>query len=612
MITRYDYLNIAFYFAFIVGIGIYFARRNKDTSDYFRGGGVLPWWVTGVSAWMAAFTAWTFTGAAGKMYSTGPYVLGLYYANIIPIVLIYFFTCRRFRRLRVVTPLEGIRLRFGQTTQQFYTWIRLPIMPIFGALGLNAVAVFMAAVFRLDVTTVIIGLGVVVTLVSMLGGALGVAAGDFVQMFLVVTVTVVISLFTLARPEVGGVSGLIEQFPARMDHSQLARPEFFVLWVFALMLTNGISQNSLADDKAAKYMMARNDTHARRMVLIPLIGAIVGPLLWMVPPMAAAIVHPNLAAEFPHLAVPNEAAFLVMAADVLPQGMMGLLVCAIFAATLTTMDASLNQGAGVFVRNFYLAIINPNCPERKLLWLSKATTGAFGVLIVLLALLIDHLRKVSGGGAGLFDLVNQVGVSLLLPLAVPACLGMFYRRTPPWSAWTTVLLGLFLSIAVSVPTAVREWLGRLFGTELKPLLSPENFAWVPGFGGPFVAEERTVFTLIATVLVVLGACTAWFFFTTIFYARSSVAYRASVDEFFARTAEPLPDVAIEENEAFPHMVGRLCLLYGGFLVLLMLIPNTLTGRLCYLGCGGVMLLVGGVLVRRYRVKQPANSGAEKF
>jgi Na+/proline symporter len=71
MITVFDSLNIGFYFAFIVGVGLYFARKSKDTSDYFRGGGVLPWWITGTSAWMAGFSAWTFTGAAAKIYETG-------------------------------------------------------------------------------------------------------------------------------------------------------------------------------------------------------------------------------------------------------------------------------------------------------------------------------------------------------------------------------------------------------------------------------------------------------------------------------------------------------------------------------------------------------------
>ena len=111
MITQYDYISIGFYFLFVVVVGIVFTRRNKNTSDYFRGGGIMPWWMAGVSAWMASFSAWTFTGAAGKIYSQGFYVLLLYYSSIAALLVLLFFTCYRFRRMRVVTPVEAIRLR---------------------------------------------------------------------------------------------------------------------------------------------------------------------------------------------------------------------------------------------------------------------------------------------------------------------------------------------------------------------------------------------------------------------------------------------------------------------------------------------------------------------
>ena len=111
MITRYDTLNIVFYFVFIAGVGIYFSRKSKDTSDYFRAGGSLPWWVTGASSWMAGFSAWSFTGAAGKMFNTGPYTILLFYAILVPLLILLFFTSYRFPRLQVVTPFAaGVRV----------------------------------------------------------------------------------------------------------------------------------------------------------------------------------------------------------------------------------------------------------------------------------------------------------------------------------------------------------------------------------------------------------------------------------------------------------------------------------------------------------------------
>nr|MCU0796796.1 hypothetical protein [Akkermansiaceae bacterium] len=205
MITVYDTINIVFYFLFIGGVGIYFAKKSKDTSDYFRAGGMLPWWVTGASSWMAGFSAWSFTGAAGKMFHTGAYTILLFYSVLVPMLVLLFFTCYRFRRMQVVTPFEAVRLRFGQGSQVFFTWARLPFMLIFGGVTLNATAVFMSAVLDLETTSVIVGLGVAVTVLALLGGSFGVAASDFVQMFLVVAVTVLVAVLALSQPDIGGV-----------------------------------------------------------------------------------------------------------------------------------------------------------------------------------------------------------------------------------------------------------------------------------------------------------------------------------------------------------------------------------------------------------------------
>jgi Na+/proline symporter len=577
VITFYDYLNIAFYFVFVAGVGFYFARRSKDTSDYFRGGGVLPWWVTGAGAWMSAFSAWTFTGAAGKIYQTGPYVLVLYYGNIAALFALLFFTCYRFRRLRVVTPFEAVRLRFGPGMQQFYTWLRLPVSVIFTCMMLNAVGVFMSAVFAVNLTLTLVALGTLVTLVSLFGGSFAVAASDFVQMLLVVTVTLAVAVLALAEPSIGGVRGLLAKAPPlHLEWGQIARPGFIAFWFVAMTVNNLLVQNSLSDERATKYMMARSDRHARLMLIIPVVGSIVTPLLWIIPPMVAAVRHPDIATLFPQLRHPEEAAFLLTAHDVLPQGMLGLLVCGIFAATLTHSDAILNQGAGMLIRNFYLPVINPHCPEKKLLVLSKVATAGFGVAVIALAVLVGKYRSL-----GLFDLLNQLGIALLLPLAIPACLGMFFKRTPWWSAWTTVVIGFAVSYVVTF------------------VFKPAMFPWLPETLKP---EEATVFANIATVALGATIPVAWFFLTSLFYERSTPEYKASVEEFFRRLATPLPDVRDDtpENAAFPRALGRCCMLFGGFVSLFVLVPNSPGGRLCFMACGGGMLFVGALLVYLHR------------
>jgi len=581
MLDLYDYLNIAFYFLFVIGVGVVFSRRNRNTSDYFRSGGVLPWWMTGASAWMASFSAWTFTGAAGKMYTSGPYVLGLYYSALVPLLLLMLAVSHRFRRMRVVTPLEAVRLRYGASAQQFFAWMRLPLMLLLGGVALNALGVFMATLFNVPLPVVIVVSGLAMTLLSLLGGAFGVAAGDFVQLLLVVIVSGAVAACALALPDIGGWSGLWRQAPpAHHDLSSLARTELIVAWILALAVTKLFESASM--DASAKFLMARNERHARLSVVIPLIGTLLGPLLWLVPPTVAAIRHPDLATLFPALKFPAEAAFLVTAREVLPSGMLGLLVCGIFAATLTTLYASVNQLAGIFVRNYYLPVLRPDADEQRLLAVSKVVSGVLGCLVIALGLLVNGLCRLN-----LFDLLNQLAASLAVPLAVPLTFGLFFKRTPSWSSWSTVLVGLGCSLAVRL------------------LFLPEMLDGRFGLRGPFLPEEVTQLNLIATVTVVTAASTAWFFFTSLFYRRSTPAYQAAVEAFFDRLRTPLGETRPGERPEDPGValpVGRLCLIYGVFIALFAGIPNPASGRFCFLACGAVMGGVGGLLTLRRRTR----------
>ena len=574
MIGVYDSLNIVFYVLFIVGVGAAFSRRSRNTSDFFRSGGSLPWWITGTSAWMVSFSAWTFTGAAGKMYESGPYVLGLYYSALVPQLALLAVTAARFRRMRVVTPIEAVRLRYGAGVQQFFAWMRLPFLLLFVGVSLNALGTFVAAVFGVPLPLVIVGLGVALTLLAAAGGAFGLAASDFVQMLLVVTVTLTVAVLALNLPEIGGWGGMWRRAPlAHRDWGGLARPGLIAAWVASLAVTKLFESNSM--DAAGKYLMARNERHARLAVVIPVVGILVAPWVWLVPPTVAAIRHPEIGALFPALKFPHEAAFVLTACEVLPQGMMGLLICGMFAASLPTLNADLNQAAGIFVRNFYLPVLRPGADERRLLTIGKLATAVFGGAGMGIGLLVARYSQ-----SNLFDLVNQLAVSLVIPLTLPLAFGLYFRRTPAWSAWSTVLVGLACSLAVRAgfrPELLDGWLG---------------------LRGPFLPEEATQLRLIATVAGVAAVSTAWYFLTSLTYGRTSKAYREAVDAFFERLHTPMNEREEPEREERGDVIGStgtLCLLYGGFVAACCVIPNPVRGRLCFLACGSVLVAVGLLL-----------------
>ncbi|MGC3990349.1 MAG: hypothetical protein QM796_11845 [Chthoniobacteraceae bacterium] len=657
MITGYDYFIIAVYLLFVLAIGLAFRRMSKNTSDYFRAGGAMPWWITGTSAWIASFTAWTFTGAAGKVYETGTLVLVVFYAASLAMVMVMAFTCLRFRRMRVVTWMEAVRLRYGPFTEQFYTWIKLPLLVFVSGVSLNAIGVFMASVFHVEMNHVLIVLGIVVTIVAFAGGAWAVLASDFVQMFLVMTITISTAVLVLVRPDIGGFTGLLAKVPSYHFHwTELARTPLIAMWVVVMIWFKFSDMNNM--ENSTMYLMAGSDRDARRMVLIPMIGSLLGPVIWFIPSMAATILHPDsdphqsLKALFPQLSNPHEAAFVSVALQVMPQGLLGLLLCGMLGATVTSMDAGLNKSVGIFVRSFYLPVGNAfdrwgiklstiskwqlfgkilrrislcmmessrseervrnafhrwgttlsstsfwrffgellqrisawmfeiSHLEKRLLLVGKITTLAFGVIIVSLALLVNKYRTI-----GLFDLSNQIASYFLMPLALPLIFGLFYKRTPLWSAWTTAVVG-----------GIASW---AFGNWIKPTVYQHFMGWQQPLNG----DEVIYLRLCSTTLGAVGVGSLWYFATSLFYRSSPAAHKAHVEEFFTRLRTPVENTATEAvQESLYRLLGVLCLVYGAFVLLLTLIPNSIIGRLCFVFCGGSIFIAGLILYlisRRY-------------
>ena len=588
-ITGFDYGVIAFYMAFMLSVGLAFRRLSKNTSDYFRCGGAMPWWITGTSAWVATFSAWAFVGAASEVYRSGLTVLLLFYASIPALIGVALFTCVRFRRLRVVTWMEAVRERFGPGSEQFYTWIKVPIELIKAGIYLMTISVFMAAVLQMKINAVIAVLGVTITIVAFAGGAFAVLASDFIQMFLVMTITLVTLFLTVRQPDIGGLRGLIDKVsqahPAHFRWWLAWRPSILLGWGLAFTWVKFAELNSM--EFSTMYLMAKSEKHARWMVLIPLVGGIIGPLIWIVPPLAATVWFPNLGSIFPDLSMPTEGAFVAVALKIMPVGLLGLLMCAMFGATLTSMDAGVNKAVGVFVRSFYRPVLRPDAPESHLLIAGKVCTLSFGAIIITLSLLINTYRQTD-----VFTLLNQVMVSLGIPLTIPIFLGLFYRRTPPWSAWGTALACFGYS----------AWANFGFARQLE---DPGFLSRLPvvvqhligSAGTPLSAAEKSDLLLVVTVLGTSLVGLLGFFGSSLFYRRSTPAHFERVNRLFTQLRVPVlaPEDAHATDEPVYRLLGLLCMVYGTFILCLMLIPNNAIGRFCFLFVGGIVAAIGVIL-----------------
>jgi Na+/proline symporter len=261
-------------------------------------------------------------------------------------------------------------------------------------------------------------------------------------------------------------------------------------------------------------------------------------------------------------------------------------------ATVTSMDAGLNKNVGICIRSLYKPVFKPHASEKHLLIAGKLCTLVFGVVIIGFALLVNKFRNI-----GLFDLANQLAANLLMPLALPLIYGLFYKRTPGWSAWSTALVA-----------GAASWL-------LGHYVTPEVFQQWVGWTKPLSADEATYLKLAVTTLggtVIVGS--AWYFFTSLFYKASPQEYHARVDAFFQNLRTPVDKHGVGGVQtAVYKLLGALCMVYGGFILLLILIPNRFSGRLAFLFCGGVIFGVGAILfaASKRKARQSAPTIPEK-
>jgi solute:Na+ symporter, SSS family len=599
-VSIYDYIVIGFYLAFMFLLGPIYKSFSRTSSDFFRGGGGMLWWVVGSSAFMTTFTAWAFTGGAAKAYETGTFFLVIFALNVLSLIFCYFFVVAKYRQMRIITVMEGVRKRFGKTSEQMLTWLLVLVKVLYGGAMLYAIAIFMSSVFNVPMPYMIIGLGMIITLMTVFGGCWSATAGDFVQMIVVVIITVVMSVLTLIK--VGGVGAFIDQIPPHHRNWTLFdRPNVLVVFIITLFFNQCIQMNSLLEG-AARFIFVKDGPSAKKAVLIQMAGLILLPIIWIVPPMMAAVWHPNIADEFPLLKNASEAAYVAMAMDLLPAGLFGLLVCGIFAATVTSLNSQLNVIGGSFVRNIYIQVIRPGAPEKEQITVGRIFMLIYGVIWILLGLGFQQVK-----GLELFDLLLLIAAATVLPLTVPLFLGIFFKKTPPWAGWSTMVAGF-------VPAAILGLLFQFEGVVQWLWQNPEmttaeviRMIWrTPDLNAREIGDLK----LAITTGVVAAVSVGWFFFSMLFYRKDEKPYVDQVDEFFHDMNTPIQPEEVElgghSNEARQCAVlGNLCFGYGIFMLLLIFVPNETQGRLIILCCGAVITGIGLLLKavgKRARVK----------
>lgn len=436
--TTPDWTILVIFLAGTVLVGMFLGRLVKSASDMFAAGGRSPWWLSGLSAFMTMFSANTFVVWGGVAYEHGLVAVMINLCYGIAALVAGYTVAGRWNRLGIRTPAEYVERRFGRGALHFYTWFMMAFRIVGSGGALYAIATLSLAVIGggnsagaavIDAAMLrwaIVIFAAIVVAYTMIGGLWAVLVTDTLQ-FIILNLAVIF-VIPLSLAAVGGLGGFIAEAPAGFLDPTSARYTWLFLagWV-------AIHYFMIGADWAfvQRYLCVPSPRAARKSTF--LFGGLYlfSPFLWLLPPMLWRVRQPiPEGADAATVTRMAETAYIVSCKAVLPAGMLGLMLAAMFSATASMISSQLNVFSGVLTENIYRPLAR-NPDERRLLFMGRLFTCVLGVLIAGIAI----ATPVLGGAAKLIIGVTELMVT---PLLAPTLLALFCRRLGAGAIWWTV------------------------------------------------------------------------------------------------------------------------------------------------------------------------------
>lgn len=351
-----NYIVLFGYLAAMVGVGLYFAKRNNNTDQFFRGGQSIPWWAAGCSIFATMLSSLTYTGVPSKSYAQDwVYCLGNLMIPLVAIIAVY-VALPFFRRIDATSAYEYLEKRFNRAVRLFgsasFTLFHLFRMAV--VMSLTGLALSVAT--PLTPTQSVLLIGVLSILYCTMGGIEAVIWTDTIQTFVLLGGAAV-AIGVLVVGVDGGVSGFITTASASNKFNIAnfhwdATSSQIAFWVIVL---GGFAQNisSYTADQAVvqRYMTTSDMKLAARSIWTNAILTIPATMLFF--GIGTALFafyqsHP----ERLDPTITTDQVFPLFISREMPIGIAGLLVAGIFAAAQSTVSTSMNSTATSIVTDF--------------------------------------------------------------------------------------------------------------------------------------------------------------------------------------------------------------------------------------------------------------------
>lgn len=433
-----DWVIIAAYFAIVLLIGFYVARKIQTGDDLFLAGRGLKWPEIGGSLFASNISSTTLIGLAGAAYMTGISVSNYEWMAGVVLVFMALFYIPVYLRTRVTTVPEYLEIRFNRTARLYFSAVTILLtLVVDTAGGIYAGGVVMTTFFpSVELWQFCVGFAVVAGLYTAAGGLAAVVYTDVIQTVVLIIGSTILTIMVFSNFDYSW-----SQAKAAIPdgHLSLIRPiggeglpwlatitgvVFIGFWYWAC--NQYITQRILGSRSIRDGQWGALFGGALKLL----------PLFIMVLPGAMAI------ELFPDLENGDQV-FPTLISEVLPVGLTGLVLAGLMAAIMSSIDSTLNSSSTLILHDFVRKSHDTHISPEKMSLYGRVTT------LVLTALAAAWAPQIANF-PGLFNYLQQAFSILVPPVVVLFLLGMFWRRGAGMTAVLTLAIGHALSLALFI------------------------------------------------------------------------------------------------------------------------------------------------------------------
>lgn len=405
-----DTIVVIVFSVFILLVGISFSKTGRNLKSFFAGGESVPWFIGGLSLFMSFFSAGTFVAWGAIAYQHGWVAVTIQWTMCIGALITGLYLAPKWKATGNLTAAEFIKARLGSKVQKIYIYIFTIVSVFIKGSVLYSVSKLVSASLDYPLVPVTIILGILMISYTAVGGLWAVMVTDILQ-FVVLTAAVLIIL-PLVFTEVGGIDRFLTNAPEGFFNLTNGDYTWGFIFAFAIYHIFYIGGNWTF---VQRYTSVDAPKSASKVAYLFAGLYILSPILWMLPPMTFQVIHPGLSG------IEAENAYIMVCKQVLPAGLLGLMLTGMYFSTSASANTALNVVSAVFTNDIYKGSINPQANDKKLMFVARASSWFFGLFMIVIALGVPYI-------GGIVEFTLSVGAITGGPLLLPPIWALFSKR----------------------------------------------------------------------------------------------------------------------------------------------------------------------------------------